>query len=210
MSIRHIHTQAQAQAELGRQRAAQRASYTRRKERMLNSTPAQAQAELQRQRAVRTASCAQWKERMLNDAEYREQELQRWKAKRDQKRKAIEEDPLHVNKRQDADRMAKVRRVVRETQNALDAQDREGMIEKVRQRYIFSHTIAYIENLGARHSVCRSASQGAAMAFTWTRRHAYVQKISYIYLQTRSKHHLCLLRLYFSRHYGIRNTVCGT
>ena len=81
---------------------------------------------------------------MLNDAEYREQELQRWKAKRDQKRKAIEEDPLHVNKRQDADRMAKVRRVVRETQKAPDAQDREEMIEKVRQRYVFSLTISHI------------------------------------------------------------------
>ena len=195
MSVRHIHTQAQALAELERERAVQRASYARRKERTLNGTPAEAQAELQRQRAVRTASCARRKERMLNDAEYREQELQRWKAKRDQKRKAIEEDPLHVNKRQDADRMAKVRRVVRETQNALD---REEMIEKVRQRYIFSHTIAYIENLGARRSVCRSTSQGAAMAFTWTRRHAYVQKISYTYLQTRSKHRLRLLRLYFS------------
>ena len=122
MSVRYIHTPAQAQAELERQRAAKKASYNRRKE------------------------------RMLNDEEYREQQLHKWKTKRDQKRKAIEEDPLHVNKRQDADRMAKVRRAVRETQNALDAQDREEMIEKVRQRYIFSHTIAYIENLGARRS----------------------------------------------------------
>ena len=85
MSVRYIHTPAQAQAELERQRAAKKVSYNRRKE------------------------------RMLNDEEYREQQLHKWKTKRDQKRKAIEEDPLHVNKRQDADRMAKVRRVVRET-----------------------------------------------------------------------------------------------
>ena len=55
MSVRHIHTQAQAQVELERQRAAQRASYIR------------------------------WKETMLNDPEYREQVLQSWKIGRDKK-----------------------------------------------------------------------------------------------------------------------------
>ena len=55
MSVRHIHTQAQALAELERQRAAQRASYIR------------------------------WKETMLNDPEYHEQLLQSWKIGRDQK-----------------------------------------------------------------------------------------------------------------------------
>jgi len=60
---------------------------------------------------------------MLNDAEYREQELQRWKVKRDQKRKAIEEDPFHVDARNDADRMAKVRRIAREVQEAKNAQE---------------------------------------------------------------------------------------
>ena len=114
MSVRHIHTQAQAQAELERQRATQRATYARRRE------------------------------RMLNDAEYREQELQRYKIKRDQKRKTIEEDPFHVDARNDADRMAKVRKMARDTQNALDAQERENMIEKVRQRYVFSLTISHV------------------------------------------------------------------
>jgi hypothetical protein len=112
MSVRYIHTQAQAQAELERERAAQKASYARRKE------------------------------RMLNDAEYREQQLQRWKVKRDQKRKTIEENPLHPNRGNDADRVAKVRRVARDAREALDAQEREDMIEKVHQRY-FSYNFLY-------------------------------------------------------------------
>ena len=72
---------------------------------------------------------------MLNDPEYRKQVLQSRKISRDKKRQAIEDDPLHVDARKDADRMAKVRKVIRETQNDLDAQDRQEMIEKVRQRY---------------------------------------------------------------------------
>ena len=135
MSVRHIHTQAQALAELERERAARRASYARRKERTLNGTPAQAQAERERQRAAQRASDIQRKETMLNDPEYRKQVLQSWKISRDKKRQAIEDDPLHVDARKDADRMAKVRKVIRETQNDLDAQGREEMIEKVRQRY---------------------------------------------------------------------------
>ena len=39
--------------------------------------------------------------------------------------------------------MAKVRRVTRETQNALDAQDRHEVIEKVHLRY-FSYTLFYL------------------------------------------------------------------
>jgi len=56
MSVRHIHTQAQALAELERERAAQRASYARRKERTLNGPPAEAQVELERQQAAQRAS----------------------------------------------------------------------------------------------------------------------------------------------------------
>jgi len=56
MSVRHIHTQAQALVELEWQRAAWRASYARRKERTLNGPPAEAQAELERQRAAQRAS----------------------------------------------------------------------------------------------------------------------------------------------------------
>ena len=77
MSVRHIDMQAQALAELERERAARRASYARRKE------------------------------RMLNDPEYREQVLQSRKLGRDKKRQAIEDDPLHVDARKDADRKGK-------------------------------------------------------------------------------------------------------
>jgi hypothetical protein len=115
MSVRYIHTQAQALAELERERVARRASYARRKERTLNDTSAQAQIEREQQRAVHRSSDIQRKETMLNDPEYRNQVLQNWKASRDKKRQAIEDDPLHVNARKDADRMAKVRKIVRET-----------------------------------------------------------------------------------------------
>ena len=110
-------------------------SYARRKERTLNGPPAEAQAELERQRAAWRVSDIQRKETMLNDPEYRKQVLESRKISRDKKRQAIEEDPLHVDARNHADRMAKVRRVARDTQNAQDAWDREEMIEKVRQRY---------------------------------------------------------------------------
>ena len=80
---------------------------------------------------------------MLNNAEYREQVLQSRKSKRDQKRKAIEENLLHSNPRNDANRMAKVRRVARDAQEALDAQERDDMIEKVHQRY-FSYDFLYL------------------------------------------------------------------
>jgi hypothetical protein len=87
---------------------------------------------------------------MLNDPVYREEVLQRRKIERDQKRKAMEDNALHVDARKDADRMAKVRRVAKEAQQALDAQEREDMIEKVRQRYIFSHTISRINVIESR------------------------------------------------------------
>ena len=98
-------------------------------------TQAQAQAELERLRAVQRANDAQRKKRMQNDSKYREQLLQRRKTKREQKRKALEEDLLHADARKDADRMAKVRRVAKETQETLNVQKREEMIEKVCQRY---------------------------------------------------------------------------
>ena len=67
MSVRHIHTQAQALAELEREQAARRASYARRKERTLNGTPAQAQVQRERQRAARRASYAQaWQSSVSN------------------------------------------------------------------------------------------------------------------------------------------------
>ena len=87
-------------------------------------TREQAQAEIERQRAIWRTERLRRKERMQNDPEYRERLLQSWKTKRDQKRKAVEEDPLHVDARKDADRMAEVRRVGRESQNDLDVQER--------------------------------------------------------------------------------------
>lgn len=79
---------------------------------------------------------------MQNDPEYHEQRLQNRKTKLNQKRKTPEEDPLHADARNEADRMAKVRRVAKEAQEVLDVQEREEMIEKVRRR--ISHTIFYI------------------------------------------------------------------
>src|SRR5437762_7705671 len=80
---------------------------------------------------------------MRNDSEYREQELQRRKVKRDQKRKEIEENHSHVDARKDADRMAKVRKVAREAQEATNTQEQEDIIEKVRQRY-YSYNFLYL------------------------------------------------------------------
>jgi hypothetical protein len=82
-----------------------------------------AQAELERRQAAQKATYALQRERMQNDPEYREQQLQSRKTAREQKRKALEEDPLHIDVRKDADRMAKVRRVAREIQDALNAQE---------------------------------------------------------------------------------------
>ena len=135
MSVRHIHTQAQALAELERERAARKASYARRKERTLNGTPAEAQAELERQRVAQRATYIRRKETMLNDLEYRDQVLQNRKIGRDKKRQAIEDDPLHVDARKDADRKVKVRRVAREIQETNNALQRQEMLEAVRQRY---------------------------------------------------------------------------
>ena len=135
MSVRHIHTQAQAQAELERVRAANRANYARRKERILNGTQGQAQAELERQRATQRANYAQRKERMLNNAEYREQELQRWKIKRDQKRKEIEEDPFMSMQERMLIEWPKLEEWLERHRRSENIQEREDMIEKVRQRY---------------------------------------------------------------------------
>jgi|SRR5271167_1118535 len=110
MSVRYIHTQEQARAELELQAARKKVSDARRKE------------------------------RMQNDPEYRDKLLQSRKTKRQQKRKALEEDPLHADARNDADRMARARRVARDTQEVQDAQERE---ERKFVRGI-SHTISYI------------------------------------------------------------------
>ena len=129
-----IHTQAQAQAELERQRAVRKASETRQKERMRND-PVYCEQVL----AARKANESQRKQRILNDPAYRQEALLSRKTKRDQKRKAIDNDPLHLDARKDADRMAKVRKIAREKLEAMNALEREEMIEKVNQRY-FSYS----------------------------------------------------------------------
>src|SRR5437762_801267 len=92
-AVRIIHTQAQAQAELDRLRAAQKASDTRRKE------------------------------RMLNDPIYREEVLQSRQTSRYQKRKTIENDPHHLDARKNADRKAKARKIARESQDVMEYED---------------------------------------------------------------------------------------
>jgi len=78
---------------------------------------AQVQVELKRQRAAQKASYTRHKERMLNDPVYHEEVLQRCKTERHQKRKEIENDPLHSDARKDADRMTKVKEIARESQD---------------------------------------------------------------------------------------------
>jgi len=68
---------------------------------------------------------------MPNDPVYREEVLLHHKTERDQKRKEIENDPLHSDARKNADRMIKVRRMAREIQETENAQERQNMIEKV-------------------------------------------------------------------------------
>src|SRR5437667_8301126 len=80
---------------------------------------------------------------MLNDTEYRDQQLQSRKAARDRKRKTIEDNPLHIDARKEADRLAKFRRVIKEADETRNAQEREEMIEKVHQRY-FSSQFFYL------------------------------------------------------------------
>lgn len=57
----------------------------------------------------------------MNDPEYHKQILEKNKIRRNEIRKAIENN--HVNARKDANRMAKVRRVARGAQEALDTQE---------------------------------------------------------------------------------------
>lgn len=89
---------------------------------------ADAQAELDRRRTRKKELEAIRKERLLNDPEYRERH-------EDKKRKRIESDPLRLSPRKHADKMAKIRKLAKEAQDILNAQEREDMIEKVRERY---------------------------------------------------------------------------
>ena len=90
-------------------------------------TQAQAQAEIEHMRAINRTKYAHRQQCMREDPEYearlRSTHSQTRKTIRNKKRKAIEDDPLHADIRKDADRMARVRRMARETQNMLDIQE---------------------------------------------------------------------------------------
>jgi len=90
-------------------------------------TQAQAQAEIEHMRAINRTKYAHRQQCMREDPEYEAQlrstHSQTQKTIRNKKRKAIEDNPLHADIRKDADRMARVRRMARETQNTLDIQE---------------------------------------------------------------------------------------
>src|SRR5947199_10825149 len=73
---------------------------------------------------------------MLNDSEYRDQVLQSRKIDRDKKRQAIEDDSLHVDARKNADRKAKVKRVIEEVQETNNVLEQQKMIKAICQRYL--------------------------------------------------------------------------
>jgi hypothetical protein len=105
-------------------------------------TQEQAQAELDRQRDMRKARAILRQQRMQEDSEYAQQvrtkESQTCKKYRDKKRKIIKEDPLHVDAGKEATRKAEAREAVRAKQQADHAQERELIVEKVKQRYCSS------------------------------------------------------------------------
>src|SRR5438477_544394 len=110
-SLRYIHTQQQAQAELDRRAASAKASANRRKQLLLNN-PQLAQEE-------------------------REKQSQRKRNNRNKKRNLPDsENSWQVDLEMDAARKAKSRRIVKDKQFVENAQEREALIEKVRQRYV--------------------------------------------------------------------------
>ena len=110
-SLRYIHTQQQAQAELDRRAASAKASANRRKQLLLNN-PQLTQEE-------------------------REKQSQRKRNNRNKKRNLPDsENSRQVDLEMDAARKAKSRRIVKDKQFVENAQEREALIEKVRQRYV--------------------------------------------------------------------------
>ena len=110
-SVRYIHTQQQAQAELDQHAASAKASANRRKQLLLNN-PQLAQEEREKQPQRKRNN--QNKKRNLPDSENSRQ----------------------VDLEMDAARKAKSRRIVKDKQFVENVQ--EALIEKVRQRYDFS------------------------------------------------------------------------
>ena len=110
-SVRYIHIQQQAQAELDWCAASAKASANRRKQLLLND-PQLAQEE-------------------------REKQSQRKRNNRNKKRNLPDsENSRQVDLEMDAARKAKSRRIVKDKQFVENAQEREALIEKVRQRYV--------------------------------------------------------------------------
>ena len=102
--------------------------------------------ELELQAAQIKASHARARERMLNNPIYCEEVLQYCKIKMYQKCKAIEDNPLHINARKEVNRMAKVKKISGESQEAMDTLELEEIIKKVRQRYFlyrFSNLMSF-------------------------------------------------------------------
>jgi uncharacterized protein YlaI len=102
-------------------------------------TQAQAQAELDRQKAIRKAQYAIKKQRMQEDINYAQKaridDARRANHSRADKRKRIEDDPLHVDTGKDAKRKAASRILARANRETQDNLDREDMANKVRERY---------------------------------------------------------------------------
>jgi hypothetical protein len=168
-SVRYIHTQAQARAELYRQGLALNAvkdsqsqfdvteDFIRRQSRVVSnsfmssdSAPnyigIQEQAQdasdrgpRDRENAMARARYATKKQRMQEDINYAQKvqldNARNAKQHRANKRKRIEDDPLHVDAGKDANRMAASRILARANQEAQDSFDREEMCNKVWERY---------------------------------------------------------------------------
>jgi hypothetical protein len=97
-------------------------------------TQALARAELDRLNARRKELEAARKERLRNDPEYIDRQQQK-------KRKHLEHDRVDVNAKKHAEMRSKTRKVAKEMQDTLSAQEREDMIEKVELRYSFPSSL---------------------------------------------------------------------
>jgi len=108
-----------------------------------------------RQNAMARARYAAKKQRMQDDANYAQKvriiKAQNNKQHRANKRKRIEDNPLHVDAGTDVRRMAASRILARANREVQDNLDRKEMANKVRQRYTpyFSPLIFRIDELDA-------------------------------------------------------------
>ena len=128
-------------------------------------TQAQAQAELERQRAMSIARIRLRNQRMNDDPEYRRRfylaKLEKQMQKRNNKRNMIESDSHRDDVEKDADRLAKVRKIMREKQTGDYAQDREDLADRVKLRYCSYKLLMLIS--------CRIAELDAQFAYLQVR-----------------------------------------